>query len=91
MGAPVHGAVLPLARARTLAYAFRYFWLGELDAAVCIALPQVEQIFWSIRAKVPSLAQRRKRMCRVVHRPYCRRTPERARPRTGERARLRMR
>ncbi|WP_406003934.1 DUF4209 domain-containing protein [Streptomyces sp. NBC_00829] len=44
IGALAHDAVLPEARARTLAYAFRYFWLGEFDAAVCIALPQVEQI-----------------------------------------------
>jgi hypothetical protein len=44
IGALAHDAVLPKARARTLAYAFRYFWLGEFDAAVCIALPQVEQI-----------------------------------------------
>lgn len=39
-----HDTVLPEPRARTLAHAFGYFWLGERDAAVCIALPQVEQI-----------------------------------------------
>ncbi|MCL3999205.1 hypothetical protein, partial [Streptomyces lavenduligriseus] len=44
INALVHDAVLPETRARTLACAFRYFWLGELDASACIALPQVEQI-----------------------------------------------
>ncbi|MET7297172.1 hypothetical protein ABZS79_34630 [Streptomyces griseoloalbus] len=54
IGALAHEAVLPLARARTLAYAFRYFWLGELDAAVCIALPQLEQILRQLlRPRVP--------------------------------------
>ncbi|KOV41912.1 hypothetical protein ADK98_25315 [Streptomyces sp. H036] len=43
-GALIHEAVLPPARAQILADAFGYFWLGELDAAACIALPQVEQI-----------------------------------------------
>ncbi|MFK0119233.1 DUF4209 domain-containing protein [Streptomyces sp. NPDC090994] len=50
----VHDTVLPEARARTLSYAFRYFWLGELDAAACIALPQVEQILRQLlRSRVP--------------------------------------
>ncbi|MGW0858585.1 hypothetical protein [Streptomyces sp. NPDC002690] len=39
-----HEAVLPEPRARTLARAFCYYWLGEFDAAACVALPQVEQI-----------------------------------------------
>ncbi|MEU1155536.1 hypothetical protein ABZ369_21325 [Streptomyces sp. NPDC005918] len=54
IGALAHEAVLPPARARTLAYAFRYFWLGEFDAAACIALPQVEQILRQLlRTRVP--------------------------------------
>jgi uncharacterized protein DUF4209 len=49
-----HDTVLPEPRARTLADAFRYFWLGELDAAACIALPQVEQILRQLlRPRVP--------------------------------------
>ncbi|MFJ4151890.1 hypothetical protein ACIP10_30555 [Streptomyces galbus] len=54
IGALVHDAVLPLPRARILADAFGYFWLDELDAAVCIALPQVEQILRQLlRPRVP--------------------------------------
>ncbi|MFC7983623.1 DUF4209 domain-containing protein [Streptomyces sp. NPDC057336] len=50
----VHDTVLPEARARTLSYAFRYFWLGELDAAACTALPQIEQILRQLlRSRVP--------------------------------------
>ncbi|MGW3134162.1 DUF4209 domain-containing protein [Streptomyces sp. NPDC001123] len=49
-----HDIVLPEPRARTLARAFGYFWLGELDAAACIALPQVEQILRQLlRHRVP--------------------------------------
>ncbi|WP_331735913.1 DUF4209 domain-containing protein (plasmid) [Streptomyces xanthophaeus] len=49
-----HDTVLPEPRARTLADAFGYFWLGELDAAACIALPQVEQILRQLlRSRVP--------------------------------------
>ncbi|WP_331752167.1 DUF4209 domain-containing protein [Streptomyces sp. NBC_00829] len=49
-----HDPVLPGPRARPLAYAFRYFWLGEFDAAACIALPQVEQILRQfLRPRVP--------------------------------------
>ncbi|WP_438494292.1 DUF4209 domain-containing protein [Streptomyces asiaticus] len=49
-----HDTVLPQPRARTLAHAFRYFWLEELDAAACIALPQVEQILRQLlRPRVP--------------------------------------
>ncbi|MEU5137724.1 DUF4209 domain-containing protein [Streptomyces californicus] len=52
-----HETVLPEPRARTLAYAFRYFWLGELDAAACIALPQVEQILRQLlRSRVPMVS-----------------------------------
>ncbi|MGA5703113.1 hypothetical protein [Peterkaempfera bronchialis] len=39
-----HETVLPEPRARILARAFLYYWLGETDAAACVALPQVEQI-----------------------------------------------
>ncbi|MFF0451675.1 DUF4209 domain-containing protein [Streptomyces sp. NPDC004609] len=54
IGALAHEAVLPPARARVLADAFGYFWPGELDAAVCIALPQVEQILRQLlRPRVP--------------------------------------
>ncbi|REK84475.1 hypothetical protein DY245_43290 [Streptomyces inhibens] len=55
-----HDTVLPEPRARTFAHAFRYFWLGEFDAAACIALPQVEQILRQLlRPRVPivSVAQ----------------------------------
>ncbi len=46
--------MLPNPRARSLASAFRYFWLGELDAAACVALPQVEQILRQLlRPRVP--------------------------------------
>ncbi|MGW1496900.1 DUF4209 domain-containing protein [Streptomyces sp. NPDC002402] len=49
-----HDTVLPEPRARTLAHAFRYFWLGEFDAAACVALPQVEQILRQLlRPRVP--------------------------------------
>jgi hypothetical protein len=49
-----HDGVLPPARAQTLAHAFGYFWLGELDAAACIALPQLEQILRQLlRPHVP--------------------------------------
>ncbi|MFJ8752241.1 DUF4209 domain-containing protein [Streptomyces sp. NPDC102441] len=49
-----HDAVLPEPRARSLAHAFRYFWLGEFDASACIALPQVEQILRQLlRPRVP--------------------------------------
>ncbi|NUL02544.1 hypothetical protein HRW07_04640 [Streptomyces lunaelactis] len=49
-----HETVLPGPRARTLAHAFRYFWLGEFDAAACVALPQVEQILRQLlRPRVP--------------------------------------
>ncbi|MBQ0997455.1 DUF4209 domain-containing protein [Streptomyces sp. RK62] len=49
-----HDTVLPEPRARTLAHAFGYFWLEELDAAACIALPQVEQILRQLlRPRVP--------------------------------------
>lgn len=53
-GALVHEAVLPPARARILADAFGYFWQGKLDASVCIALPQIEQILRQLlRPRVP--------------------------------------
>jgi hypothetical protein len=52
-----HDTVLPEPRARTLAHTFGYFWLGELDAAVCIALPQVEQILRQLlRPRVPMVS-----------------------------------
>ncbi|WSE01960.1 DUF4209 domain-containing protein (plasmid) [Streptomyces sp. NBC_01445] len=54
IGALAHDTVLPGPRARTLAHAFRYFWLGEFDAAACVALPQVEQILRQLlRPRVP--------------------------------------
>ncbi|MER5988654.1 DUF4209 domain-containing protein [Streptomyces sp. NPDC001787] len=54
IAALAHGTVLPEPRARTLAHAFRYFWLGEFDASACIALPQVEQILRQLlRPRVP--------------------------------------
>ncbi|MEW2558560.1 DUF4209 domain-containing protein [Streptomyces griseorubiginosus] len=50
----VHDTALPPPRARTLAHAFRYYWLDELDAAACVALPQVEQILRQLlRDRVP--------------------------------------
>ncbi|WP_042388433.1 DUF4209 domain-containing protein [Streptacidiphilus melanogenes] len=49
-----HATVLPVPRARTLAHAFQYFWLGKLDAAACIALPHIEQILRQLlRPQVP--------------------------------------
>ncbi|WP_069885811.1 DUF4209 domain-containing protein [Streptomyces luteocolor] len=62
IGALAHDTVLPGPRARTPAHAFRYFWLGELDAAACVALPQVEQILRQLlRHRTPfvSVAQGR--------------------------------
>lgn len=60
IAALAHDTVLPEPRARTLARAFGYFWLGELDAAACVALPQVEQILRQLlrpRAPIVSVAQ----------------------------------
>ncbi|MFF8563286.1 hypothetical protein ACF06I_30755 [Streptomyces albidoflavus] len=52
-----HETVLPEPRARTLARAFRYYWLEELDAAACVALPQVEQILRQLlRPQVPVIS-----------------------------------
>ncbi|MER7690511.1 DUF4209 domain-containing protein [Streptomyces sp. NPDC097610] len=57
ISALAHDSVLPEPRARTLAYAFRYFWLGEFDAAACVALPQVEQILRQLlRPRVPMVS-----------------------------------
>ncbi|MGR3871594.1 hypothetical protein ACUXZZ_23830 [Streptomyces graminifolii] len=54
IAALVHETVLPEPRARTLARAFLYYWLEELDAAACVALPQVEQILRELlRSRVP--------------------------------------
>lgn len=50
IAALVHETVLPEPRARTLARAFLYYWLEELDAAACVALPQVEQILRGLLA-----------------------------------------
>ncbi|MFJ5819374.1 hypothetical protein ACIQGT_36605 [Streptomyces sp. NPDC093108] len=52
-----HETVLPEPRARTLAQAFCYYWLEELDAAACVALPQVEQILRELlRSRVPVIS-----------------------------------
>ncbi|MFR9727294.1 hypothetical protein ACL02R_28620 [Streptomyces sp. MS19] len=60
IAALTHETVFPEPRARTLARAFRYYWLEEFDAAACVALPQVEQILRQLlRSQVPivSVAQ----------------------------------
>ncbi|MFE0654386.1 hypothetical protein ACFVZH_38225 [Streptomyces sp. NPDC059534] len=52
-----HETVLPEPRARTLARAFRYYWLQEFDAAACVALPQLEQILRQLlRPQVPVIS-----------------------------------
>lgn len=52
-----HETVLPEPRARTLARAFRYYWLEEFDAAACVALPQVEQILRQLlRPQIPVIS-----------------------------------
>ncbi|MFJ9776584.1 hypothetical protein ACIRVF_36010 [Kitasatospora sp. NPDC101157] len=52
--------MLPEPRTRILARAFLHYWLGELDAAACVALPQVEQILRQLlrsRAAIVSVAK----------------------------------
>ncbi|MCX5174188.1 DUF4209 domain-containing protein [Streptomyces virginiae] len=62
-----HDTVLPEPRARTLADAFGYFWLGELDAAACIALPQVEQILRQLlRSRLPIVSVAKGKTPRTV-------------------------
>ncbi|MFD8754949.1 hypothetical protein ACFV0O_28800 [Kitasatospora sp. NPDC059577] len=60
IGALAHETVLPEPRARILARAFLYYWLGEFEAAACVALPQVEQILRELlrtRVSIVSVAK----------------------------------
>ncbi|MER5638155.1 DUF4209 domain-containing protein [Kitasatospora sp. NPDC002227] len=56
----VHETVLPQPRALALARAFLHYWLEDFDAAVCVALPRVEDILRQLlrpRVSVVAVAQ----------------------------------
>ncbi|MFH9349645.1 hypothetical protein [Kitasatospora sp. NPDC017646] len=80
-----HETVLPEPRARILARAFLYYWLGETDAAACSALPQVERILRELlrprvsiisvaKGRPPAESPCRAGCCRACRGPGTRRT-----------------